>query len=135
MDGDGEMPLIRDIRDDLRDAKRIRFSSWAMVCWLATCGVIVWLLDSLDRFDLALPTLNSIAVIGFLAVLKRPFWRRGWFIVTIAVLALLHIPIIVFVPWTTKWIPALLVAVIDSADLVAMLALFAVAKRLADRGH
>jgi len=31
-----------------------------------------------------------------------------------------------FVPWTSKWVPALAIAAIDSADLIVMLAILSV---------
>jgi len=46
-----------------------------------------------------------------------------------AVLAALHIPLILFVPWTTKWVPALAIAAIGSADVTMMLAMVAVIGR------
>jgi hypothetical protein len=42
------------------------------------------------------------------------------------ILAALHVPLILFVPWTTKWVPAIAIAAIDSADLIAMLAILSV---------
>jgi hypothetical protein len=37
------------------------------------------------------------------------------------ILAALHLPLILLVPWTTKWIPALVIIPIGFADLYAML--------------
>jgi hypothetical protein len=37
------------------------------------------------------------------------------------ILAALHVPLILFVPWTTKWVPALLIIPIGFADLYVML--------------
>jgi hypothetical protein len=42
---------------------------------MAGCGLIDWLLISLGRFDLSLPVLNSIAVVGFTIALKRELAR------------------------------------------------------------
>ena len=36
-------------------------------------------------------------------------------------LAVLHLPLILFLPWTTRWIPAVVIAPIGIADLYAML--------------
>jgi hypothetical protein len=51
-------------------------------------------------------------------------WRlkqHGWFWLTMIVLAALHVPLILFVPWTTKWVPALAIIPIGIADLYLML--------------
>lgn len=117
------MPLIQDIKDDVRGAKKIRIPWWGVLLWMACCGLIDWLLISLGKFDLALPALNSVAVVGFTVALKRKLGRHAWFWGTIAILAALHVPLVLFVPWTTKWVPALAIAAIDSADLIVMLAI------------
>jgi hypothetical protein len=49
------------------------------------------------------------------------------------VLAALHIPLILFVPWTTKWVPAIAIALIDSADLIVMLAILSVVGKFVER--
>jgi membrane protein implicated in regulation of membrane protease activity len=43
-----------------------------------------------------------------------------WFWIAMTFLAALHLPLIVFVLWTTKWIPAVITPV-GIADLYAML--------------
>jgi hypothetical protein len=123
------MSLINDIKNDIREAKRIRIPWWGVLLWMAACALIDLLLILLGRFDLSLPALNSIAVVGFTIALKRRLGRHAWFWATMAVLAALHVPLVLFVPWTSKWVPALAIAVIDSADLVLMLAILAVVAR------
>jgi hypothetical protein len=73
------MPIIQDIKNDLREAKTIRLPWWGMLCWMAGCGLIEWLLIDLGRFDLGLPTLNSIAIVGFTIALKRELGRMCGF--------------------------------------------------------
>lgn len=120
------MPIIQDIRNDIREARTIRLPWWGVLCWMAGCGLIELLLLRLGRFDLGLPALNSIAVVGFTIALKRKLRRHAWFWGTMAIFAALHVPLILFVPWTTRWVPALAIAAIDSADLIVMLAILAV---------
>jgi hypothetical protein len=55
--------------------------------------------------------------------------RYGWFWITMTFLASLHLPLILFVPWTTKWIPAVVIAPFGIADLYAMLWVLAVVRR------
>ena len=43
-----------------------------------------------------------------------------------AILAALHVPLVLYVPWTTKWVPALAIAAIDSADFCVILAILSV---------
>jgi hypothetical protein len=48
------------------------------------------------------------------------------------VIAALHVPLILFVPWTTKWIPAIVIIPIGPADLYAMLAILSVVGKLTE---
>jgi hypothetical protein len=107
----------------------MRVPWWGVLLWMAGCGLIDWVLISLGKFDLALSALNSIAVVGFTIVLMRKLWLHVWFWGTMSILAALHVPLILFVPWTTKWVPALAIAAIDSADLILMLAILSVVEK------
>lgn len=126
------MPMIQEVRDDIKEAKKIRLRLRAVLCWMAVCGAIELLLLHLGRFDLGLPTLNSIAVVGYTIALKRKLAHRAWFWITMTVLAALHVPLVLFVHWTTMWVPALAIAAIDSGDFILMLAILAVVGQLAD---
>ncbi len=68
--------------------------------------------------------MNTILVLCFILFLKRRLWSHPWFWVTMAVVALLHIPLILFVPWGTKWVPALVFAGIDTADFCLIIWIF-----------
>ena len=127
------MPIIQDIKNDIIEAKKIRLPWWGLLCWMAGCGLIEWLLIDLGRFDLGLPALNSTAVVGFTIALKRKLWRHAWFWGTMAVIAALHVPLVLFVPWTSKWVPALVIAVIDSADCCLILWMLAVVGEFMER--
>ena len=61
--------------------------------------------------------------------LKRKLWRQPWFWGTMAAIAALHVPLILFVPWGTKWVPAVAIAVIDSADFRLILWILAVVEK------
>ena len=73
--------------------------------------------------------LNVIAVLGFVLILKRQLWRHSRFWGAMAFIAVLHAPLIVLVPWTTKWVPALAIAAIDSVDFCLILWVLAVVEK------
>ena len=128
------MPVANDIKGDIKAAKKIWLPWWAVVCVGIGSFLAAWLFDHLGRFDLVLPTLNSVFVLGFAVAVKWKLRQHAWFWGTMAVLAALHVPLILFVPWTTRWVPALAIAVIDSADLIVMLAILAAVGRFME-GH
>ena len=54
-----------------------------------------------------------------------------WFWVVIAVFVALHVELILVVPWTTQWIPAVLITPIAAVDLWVILATLAVIRKVA----
>lgn len=60
--------------------------------------------------------------------------RFRWFWATIALIIFLNVPLILFVPWTAKWIPAFIIGPLCVADGVAIIAIIqAVEKRMGRR--
>jgi len=104
---------IRDANDDIQAAKKIWLPWWVVLCWMAVCALIVWPLVEFGRFDLATPILNCIGVLGFAIVFKRELRRYARFWITMTIIAALHLPLIWFVPWTSGWVPALAIGLID----------------------
>src|ERR1700723_694072 len=66
---------------------------------------------------------------GMFLVVMKVRWElksRPWFWSTIVVLLTLHIPLILYVPWTSRWIPAagiLPIGVLDCAIILGSIAL------------
>jgi hypothetical protein len=120
------MSLVDDIKGDIEAARKIRAPWWGLLCVGISSLLLSWLLDRLGRFELVIPTLNSTLVLGFAVAVKRNLRRRPWFWGTMAIVAALHIPLILFFPWTTQWVPALAIVAIDSADLIVILTIISV---------
>lgn len=125
------MSLVSDLKGDIKAAKkiRIRLPWWAILCAIIGGLLIVSLFDHFGKASLFLPAFNSIAVLGFAIAVKWTLRRQSWFWVTITFLAALQVLLVLFVPWTTKWVPAIAIAAIDSAVLIAMLAIIDVVGR------
>ena len=67
----------------------------------------------------------------FIATKMRwQFRNRAWFWITIGCLLALHIPLILYVPWTGKWVPAIAILPIGVLDLVVILGSIALVERL-----
>lgn len=49
------------------------------------------------------------------------------------VIAALHVPLILFVPWITKWVPAIVIALFVAMDLYAMFVILAVSEKFMAR--
>jgi len=120
------MPIANDIKGDIKAAKKMRLPWWAVLCLLVFGMPLPWLFDHFGRLNLMLPIWNTVAVLGFVLALKWKLRWHAWFWGTMTILAALHVPLILFVPWGNRWIPALAIAAIDSADLILMLAILSV---------
>jgi|GEM_PF-664927 hypothetical protein len=104
-----------------REDKQMRLSWKGGLCVFFGTILLALLLVSVGRFDLARPIMVSVAMIGLAITMRWKLRTHGWFWITIFILGALHLPLILFVPWTTKWIPAVLIAPIGIADLYVML--------------
>jgi hypothetical protein len=123
------MPVADNLKGDIEAAGKLRLPWWALLC-LGSSGLLLsWLFDHLGRFELVLPTLNSTVVLAFAAAVKRRLRRRPWFWGTMAMFAALHVLLILFFPWSAHRVPALMIAAIDSADLIVMLTIISVVGR------
>ena len=123
------MSLTNDVRGEIKAAKKLRMPWWAVVCVIIISFLCAQLFDRFGKLNLVLPILNSIGVLGFIIAFKRKLWPHAWFWGTIAVVGALHVPLILFVPWTTKWVPALAIAVIDSVDFCLILWILAIVEK------
>jgi hypothetical protein len=115
------MSLADDVGSDIKAAKKLRLPWWGVLCGIIGSFLCAWLFDNFGKLELVPPILNSIAVLGFMLVLKRKLWRYAWFWGTMALIVALHVPLILFVPWGTRWVPALAIAAIDSVDFCLIL--------------
>ncbi len=126
------MSLVNDVKSDIKAAKQMRLPWWAVLCLLIGGMPLPWLFDHFGSLNLMLPTWNSVAVLGFIVVLKWSLRRHVWFWITMAALAALHVPLILFVPWTTRGVPALAIAVIDSGDFCLMLWIISIVGKIVE---
>lgn len=104
----------------------MRLPWWVMLCGIIGSVLIAWLFDHFGRFDLARPALYSIAMLGIAVAIKWKLRRHLWFWNTVTVIVALHVLLVLFVPWTTKWVPAIVIIPIGIADLFATLAILSV---------
>ena len=126
------MSVANDIKSSIRAAKKIRLPWWGVLCLIIGSLPIYWLFDHFSKLSSALPTLNCIAVLCFAIATKWKLRRGAWFWFTMAIIAALHIPLILFLPWTARWVPAFAIAAIDSVDLIVILAILSVVGRLSE---
>jgi len=123
------LPLIDDIKGDIQTAKKMRPARWVLLTWMAFCLPIILLCDHFGRMSMSLPVLNCIAIFGFLVALKWKLRRHIWFWCIMIFIAALHVPLILLIPWTTQWVPALAIGAIDSVDFCLIVWILAAVRR------
>lgn len=72
-------------------------------------------------------------ILGVLGLVIRFKWnlrRQAWFWIAMVVIFGLHVPLILFFPWTTGWVPAMALTVGATADFCLILWILIVAERL-----
>lgn len=123
------MQVAKEVEAEIKAARKIWLPRWGVLCIIICTLPIYWLFDHFGRLNLALPTLICIGMLGLALTVKWKLRRRLWFWITMAVFAALHVLLIFSVPWTIKWVPALAIAAIGSADLIAMVAILSVVEK------
>jgi hypothetical protein len=124
---------IRQLRDDLKEAKKMRFHWRGLLCVIVGSMPIIWLFDQFERFDLARPALVSMAVLGFVIAVEWKLRGRAWFWITMTLFVVLHLLLILSVTWTTGWVPSAVSAGIGAVDLYVMLAIVCVVEKFVER--
>jgi hypothetical protein len=127
------MQLANEIKNDIKAAKKMRLPWWGVLCGIIGSFLCARLFDNFGKPELVLPMLNGIGVFGFIMVLKRKLRRQVWFWISMTIFAALHVPLLLFIPWTTRWVPAITIAAIDSADLIVMIAILAIVGKVVER--
>jgi hypothetical protein len=112
------MPRNKIITDEDR---QMRLPLWAGLCVMCGAFLLAMLLNHFGKFALARPIMFSMSVIGVAIAMRWKLKGQMWFWITMAFVTALHVPLILFIPWTAKWIPALVLIPIGIADLYAML--------------
>ena len=112
------MPFDRIVT---KEDRRMRLPWWGVLCVGLGAFLLFFLFDHFGKFAFARPTLYAVSVIVITIAMRWKLKEQAWFWITMASLSALHILLILLVPWTSKWIPALVVIPIGIADSYAML--------------
>lgn len=86
------------------------------------------------RLALARPTIFSAIVIATVFTVRWEQRHHVWFWVIMTIFLGLHVLLIVSVPWSTRWVPAIVLAPIGIADLCVMLAVLSAVGKFAENG-
>ncbi|MFI5115774.1 MAG: hypothetical protein ACHP8B_03655 [Terriglobales bacterium] len=121
---------MNELKREIQEAKELHLS-WRTRLFIFIVGApTVFLFGIYGRLELAMPLIIIIGMHGLVILFKWKLRRQTWFWIAMTVSAALHVPLILFVPWHTRWVPALALAVIASADFCLILWILLVVERL-----
>jgi hypothetical protein len=123
---------MNELKREIQEAKKLPRVSWRTKLLIVIIGTPAFFLYLVygGRIELFWPVVLSIIVIGVVIRFKWKLRRQTWFWVTMAVIAVLHVCWVLFVPWTTKWIPVFVYIGIATADFVLVLWILLVVEKL-----
>jgi len=117
------MSQMNELKREIQEAKKLRRLSWRTQLLMIVIGIPTFYLYLIygGRIEPVWPSMLTVIVLGIVIRFKWKLRRQTWFWVTMAVIAVLHVLWILFVPWTTKWIPVFVYIGIATADFVLIL--------------
>jgi len=116
------MSQINELKREIQEAKKLRLSwrTQLLMIVIGTPTLFLYLVYG-GRLERVWPFMITIGMIGIVIRFKWKLRRQTWFWVTMAVIAVLHVLWVLFVPWTTKWIPVFVYIGIATVDFVLIL--------------
>ncbi len=120
---------IHELKREMHGAKKMNVSWRAQLLIVVIGAPTVFLFGVYGRLALAMPLMIFTIMHALVIRFKWKLRRQAWFWIAIGVSAALHVLLILFVPWTTKWVPALVVSVGAAADFMLILWILLVVER------
>jgi hypothetical protein len=121
--------VAKEIKGDVRAAKKLRLPWWGVLAEVICCLSVFWWFDHFGRLELGIPTLMGVCALSLVVIVKRDLIRCAWFWITMAIVAALHVLLILYVPWPTKGIRGLMIGGAAFVDMCVIFAVVAVVER------
>lgn len=125
------MSQMNELKREIHEAKKLRLSwrTQLLIILIGTPTFFLYLVYG-GRIELVWPSMLTVIVLGVVIRFKWKLRKQAWFWVTMAVIAVLHFLWVLFVPWTTKWIPVFVYTGLATVDFVLILWILLVVERL-----
>ena len=120
---------MNELKREIREAKKLHLSWRTRLLIFIVGAPTVFLFGIYGRLELAMPLIIIIGMHGLVIYFKWKLRRHAWFWIAMMVSVALHVPLILFVPWHTRWVPGLALAVIASVDFCLILWILLVVER------
>ncbi|HEY7354589.1 MAG TPA: hypothetical protein VH596_17605 [Terriglobales bacterium] len=112
---------MNELKLEIEQAKKLHLS-WRTRLFILIVGApTVFLFAVYGRLELAMPLMIIVGMHGLVILFKWKLRRQVWFWIAMTVSAALHVRLILFIPWTTRWVPAVVITVGATADFFLIL--------------
>lgn len=114
---------MNELKHEIQEAEKLPHLSWRTKLLVIVVGIPTFYLYLIygGRIQLVWPSMLSVIVLAVVIRFKWKLRKQAWFWVSIAVIAVLHVLGVLFVPWTTKWIPVFVYTGLATVDFVLIL--------------
>jgi hypothetical protein len=113
------------MNDSLRQRRTYFFALKVVLCLVP----VVALFFAIGRADLARPVSIAIGAAAMAVRQKWEYHQRRWFWSVVAGVALIHLPILIYVAFPNRWIPAVLLMPFAIADYIIMIVAIRIAAK------
>ena len=129
------MSQMNELKREIREAKKLHLSWRTRLLIFIVGAPTVFLFGIYGRLELAMPLIIIIGMHGLVIDFKWKLRRQAWFWTAMTVSTALHVPLILFVPWTSQWIPAPLLVPFMAADWCAIIVLISIVGQVVERSR
>jgi hypothetical protein len=125
------MSQMNELKREIHEAKKLRlpWRAQLLMIVIGTPMLFLYLVYG-GRLERVWPFMITVGVLGIVIRFKWKLRRQTWFWVTMTGIAVLHVLWVLFVPWTTKWIPVFVYIGIVTADFVLILWILLLVEKL-----
>lgn len=112
---------MNELKREIKEAKKLHLS-WRTRLFIFIVGApTVFLFGIYGRLELTMPLIIILGMHSLVIDFKWKLRHHTWFWIAMSVSVALHVPLILYVHWTTRWVPALALSVVASVDFCLIL--------------
>lgn len=106
-----------------------KWTLWAIANAVAIFPIML-LFHYLGKPASGYPAALFASMLGMVIRVRWELSRHAWFWITVVAIIFLHAPLIWLVPWTSRWVPAVLIAPFCIVDALVILGIVNLAEKL-----
>lgn len=115
------MSLVNEVNTDIKKIQSF-WLPWPVILLLFVLfSAFFYALDHFAIMDRAVPFIMIATVFSLVLMVKQNIWGNSQFWTVFLVMGIGHLLILIYFPWPTGWVPALVSALLAFIDLYFLL--------------